>query len=311
MQNKNHLISLIVCTMNRPRELKRLLQSLFNQSYKNYEIIVVDGSTNMKTFELVKKFHKKIKYVKQTGRGLPNARNLGLKFAKGSFIAFFDDDCIVHKDWIKEVISVFKRYKNVGGVCGKIKKMYSDRIKLGTLGKIMKFYANIFGISGFFVTLDGIGKVLETGFTTINFDKVLKDTETQWISGCDMCFSRNAIKVVKNFYEGFIGNAYYEDVDFSYRVYKSGFKLYCCPNAVVDHLVSKTNRKTLPKLKYYQLVNQKIFFYRNIYSGNFIQKLRFGLAHLALFVPVFLYSAYSCNLKLVASYLKAELYLKY
>jgi len=92
----NPLVSIIIPTYNRAEDLKRALQSVFDQTFTNWEVVVVDNHSVDDTDSLVKSFNnQKIKLFKIHNRGIISAsRNLGLKHALGEYIAFLDSD-----DW--------------------------------------------------------------------------------------------------------------------------------------------------------------------------------------------------------------------
>ncbi len=87
-------VSVIIPTYNRDALLKRAIKSVLNQTYKEFEIIVVDDGSTDKTFDVVKKFEdKRIKYIRLKERhGASHARNIGIKLARGKYIAFLDSD---------------------------------------------------------------------------------------------------------------------------------------------------------------------------------------------------------------------------
>lgn len=286
-------ISVVVCTLNRERELNTLLENLRQQTYGDYELIIV---TN-KRLRI-----PKARVIIQKGRGLPNARNEALPHTKGEIITFFDDDVLLEKDYLEKIVKVFDRNPDIGGVTGRIKPREQDEMKTGLLGKVMGFYARIFGISGFFVNQKHIGKVLGSGFTCSNFETVKRQRDVEWMSGCNMSYRKSAVGKTGKFNERL--SFYYEDADYSYRAKKAGFRLVCTPDAVVDHLVTPTARDSLPKLKYNQLRNHRVFFYDNVYMGSIVRKVRYMVARAALFLPVMLYSAYIGNSGLLGSYIK-------
>ena len=114
------LISVIIPTYNRAGQLKDCLDSLFNQTYKNFEIIVIDDGSTDCTEDLVRdlqKEHKNLKYLKQKNKGPAGARNLGIKKARGKIIVFCDDDCTADKEWIKNIAEAYKNtcYNIIGG----------------------------------------------------------------------------------------------------------------------------------------------------------------------------------------------------
>ena len=92
----NPLVSIIIPTYNRAEDLKRALQSVFDQTFTNWEVVVVDNHSVDDTDSLIKSFNnQKIKLFKIHNRGIISAsRNLGLKHALGEYIAFLDSD-----DW--------------------------------------------------------------------------------------------------------------------------------------------------------------------------------------------------------------------
>jgi len=93
------LVSVVIATYRRPAELKRALESVDQQTYKNLEVIIVDdnGPSNFQkiTDEIVQviSINPPIKYIKhEVNKGYAAARNTGIKSASGEFIAFLDDD---------------------------------------------------------------------------------------------------------------------------------------------------------------------------------------------------------------------------
>lgn len=91
----NPLISIVVPMFNSEKYIERTIDSIFNQTYSNWEIIIVDDGSTDNSAELVKTKIKNIdnaKYIYQNNAGAPSARNNGLKNSKGLFILFFDAD---------------------------------------------------------------------------------------------------------------------------------------------------------------------------------------------------------------------------
>ena len=88
------MVSVIIPTHNRLKMLKRAINSVLSQTYKNYEIIVVsDGSTDGTNNFLSNNNTAKVRhFISETSRGASAARNVGLKEANGKYIAFLDDD---------------------------------------------------------------------------------------------------------------------------------------------------------------------------------------------------------------------------
>ena len=85
-------ISVIIPTFNRKDTLKRAIQSVVMQSYTPYEIIVIDDGSDDGTKEWLKDNFPNVKYIYQMNSGVSSARNKGIKFARGDWIALLDSD---------------------------------------------------------------------------------------------------------------------------------------------------------------------------------------------------------------------------
>ena len=97
--------SIIIPAYKRPQELKTTLQAIFSQTRKldDIEIIVVDDSPEGEIKGVVQNIEKKcpIHYVKNPKKGRSQARNEGIKHAKGEILLFIGDDIVVSSDWLK------------------------------------------------------------------------------------------------------------------------------------------------------------------------------------------------------------------
>ena len=110
MYEQNPLVSVVIPTYNRANLLKRAIQSVINQTYKNLEIIIVDDGSTDRTKDIVKTFSdSRIQYIRHPeNRGTSAARNTGIKNSKGNFIALLDHDDEYLPERIEKGIKVFK-----------------------------------------------------------------------------------------------------------------------------------------------------------------------------------------------------------
>ncbi|MFA6022573.1 MAG: glycosyltransferase [Candidatus Pacearchaeota archaeon] len=98
-------VSIIIITKQEEKCLPRLLASIKNQTFKNYEVIVSDAQSTDRTREIAESYGCKI-----VEGGLPSTgRNNGARVAKGNILIFFDADVSIPKDFLKENIKEFKR----------------------------------------------------------------------------------------------------------------------------------------------------------------------------------------------------------
>lgn len=106
--SKDPLVSVILPTYNRANLIKRAINSVLNQTYKNLELIIIDDGSTDETEDIIKGMKdKRIRYFKYVqNRGVSYARNKGILLAKGSLIAFQDSDDIWLKDKLERQIQI-------------------------------------------------------------------------------------------------------------------------------------------------------------------------------------------------------------
>ena len=123
---KNELISVVIPTYNRGKVIRKSIESVLIQSYKNIELIIIDdGSTDNTEFVVKKISDNRIKYIKlNENKGACYARNIGIKKAKGKYIAFQDSDDIFDKYKLEKQLMNLKKMNSDLDFC-KI-KVHSD-----------------------------------------------------------------------------------------------------------------------------------------------------------------------------------------
>ena len=118
MINKEPLVSIVITYYKKKKYIAKTLKSIFDQTYKNLEIIFIyDDSDNedLKFIrKLLSKFKKKKLIINKKNLGVAKSRNLGLRFCSGSYVAFLDSDDLWKKkklsiqiNFMKENFSVF------------------------------------------------------------------------------------------------------------------------------------------------------------------------------------------------------------
>jgi len=136
MENKTPKVSVIIPTYNRARYICEAVESVLNQTYKDYEIIIIDdGSTdntkqvldeyllskgfkidnkeNYCLYSLTAKPYTLIRYIYQENKGEAGARNRGIKEAKGEYIAFLDSDDLWRENKLEKQIVIIESSKDI------------------------------------------------------------------------------------------------------------------------------------------------------------------------------------------------------
>lgn len=213
-------ISTVIPTYRRPKDLKRCLEAMENQTRVSDETIVVVRDTDFETWTLLnnsKSNFSSLKILKVTLPGVVAAMNLGLQESKGDIIAFTDDDAAPHPDWLEKIEQYFLQDESIGSVGGKDwqyygnEKLESSREIVGQLQWFGRFIGNHHL---------GYGKTREVD--------VLK--------GVNMSFRRSAIKEMR-FDERMkgAGAQVHFELAFCLALKKLGWKLIYDPEVAVDH----------------------------------------------------------------------------
>jgi hypothetical protein len=104
------LISVIMATRDRAGLLGRAIDSMRAQSYANWELVVVDDCSVDATAETLAAVNDpRVRAVRGNGRGCCAARNIALRHARGTIIAYLDDDNVMHPDWLRAVVWGFEQ----------------------------------------------------------------------------------------------------------------------------------------------------------------------------------------------------------
>lgn len=141
----NPTISVVIPTRNRGQYIKQALDSVFAQTYTDYEIIVVDDGSTDNTRELLAPLdrEKTIRYEYQEPRGVSAARNRGVNLVHGRYVAFLDSDDLFLPTKLEKQMSVFEKDPQLGFVhCNFIK--FDDKGKNHGVRDISRFRGHIY-----------------------------------------------------------------------------------------------------------------------------------------------------------------------
>lgn len=199
-------LAVVICTRNRPERLRRVLADLREQPPD--ELVVIDQSDEPVPLGGVA-------HVVDAGRGLPRARNLGLRHVRAEIVLFLDDDVLLLPGCVEAHRRAYEDPR-VGGVVGR------------TLERSLRPNAR-----------RTTNRVDRAGRVRTRLDG-LERGPIETLKGANMSFRRRALLAVGGFDEGYAGTAFLEDADASTRVAARGWALRFEPEAAVVHLSEPT-----------------------------------------------------------------------
>lgn len=256
--NKKSFVSVVVCTYNRKNLLKSCLNSIYAQNYwkSKFEVIIIDGGSTDGTEELCKQFPN-IRFFVERKHGLAYARNKGAELAKGSIIAYTDDDCIADKNWLKNLAEGFQFSQSIVGVGGPVYPLHPEiipqKIHVKAALGLYDNGENIKPVDGIITSNAAFKKEV---FKTIKFDETLGVTRRGKLILCG------------------------EDTQFCQEITNHGYKLLYTPHAKVYHQIPKERIRTpyIVKRAIHTGISKARFYIRNKKSR--IQAIRYALGQL-------------------------------
>ena len=113
MMKINPKISIVMSVYNEEKYLREAIESILNQTYKDFEFIIIDDGSTDKSAHIIKSYNDpRIVLIQQNNTGLSPALNTGIKAAKGKYIARMDADDISHIDRLKYQITYMEKHKD-------------------------------------------------------------------------------------------------------------------------------------------------------------------------------------------------------
>lgn len=220
---RKKLVSVVIVTRNRKKDLTECINSYLNSSYHPIEIIVVDNASKPPIFTWFSKKYPKVKIITlEKNMGAAEGRNVGLRQAKGEYILFTDDDAYADAHMINYLTTAFEKDPGVGMVQPLI---YDKQRKNMLLG------------AGYDINLTS-GRIKAWGVREIDKGQFDGLREIPMV-GCVWMVRREVFSKVGEYDKDYF--IPYEDSDFSIRVRKAGYKIICTSKAKTYHQGVKTS----------------------------------------------------------------------
>ena len=134
-------ISIITATFNSGKTVRDTFVSVLNQTYDNYELIVVDGGSKDDTLEIIRHyepiFKGRMKWISEPDRGIYDAMNKGIAMATGDVVGILNSDDFYSSNGILRMVASSMRNKNIDAVYGDVHYVHDN-----DLGKCVRYYSS-------------------------------------------------------------------------------------------------------------------------------------------------------------------------
>jgi len=225
-------VSIVIPTKNNEDTIERCLSSIQKLEFNgDLEVIIVDGHSTDETVGIARKYGCKV--VFENKGTISYARNLGVKLARGEFIAFTDADCIVDKNWLEELIKHFNN-PMVASVGGPNLTPEDDTDFAKCVGD-------------FFLLLSKLGT--RYGFQGKEVIEIYHNPT------CNSMYRKSILEEVGGFNQELVTC---DDEDLDYRIRKLGYKILYTPYAKVFHYRRPTWKKFIKMAYNYGLGRMQI-----------------------------------------------------
>jgi len=225
----NKIVSIIIVTCGIKNYLMSCLDSLREQVYKDFEIIVIDNSLNQNFSQEIDKYYPQIKlYSSPENLFYCAALNLGIETSRGDFILCLNDDVILDKKFIEEALRAFSIDERIGMVSGKI--LRSDGKTIDSTGLFLSPWCT----------------AKERGYGSKDTGQFDKEEYIFGVNGAVAFYRRKMLEDIKIDTDYFDSDyqIFYEDLDVAWRGQNFGWKAHYAPKAIAYHVRGATVRKS-------------------------------------------------------------------
>ena len=211
MSDFRPLISIVLVNWNGMKWLDKCVQSIMSQSYKHYEILLVDNSSPDKSADYVKNKYKSVKVYIKSNQGYGSACNYGARKARGEFLMFFNEDMHVDSHYLQTFVDFYNKIE--------------DKKTVGTIGCRLDNYdkSRFHPYDYYGYSIDFLGSPIPNFIPERIFHN----------SGCPLFISRKLFLKIKGFCPNIF--IYSEDVDLCWRLTLFGYKHYFINNTALFH----------------------------------------------------------------------------
>ncbi len=210
-------VSIIVVNWNGKKFIRSCLESLLSQSYRDFEVTVVDNDSSDGSAEIVKSEFPQVRLIRNDENvGYAEGNNIGIRESAGDIICFFNPDAVAEKNWLSVMVSSLQSSETIGACTGK-----------------MYYLGNEFGKNAVFCTWS---KVDPRSARPYNFHGDEPVSKVDYLTGAAMAVKRSVMDRIGSMDPGYF--LYFDETDLCARIIRAGYDLLYVPTAVVWHAVS-------------------------------------------------------------------------
>lgn len=217
-------ISAIICTHNREQYLGAAIDSLLEQDFSDFEVLVVDNASKDRTREVVETrlSDSRLKYIYEPVTGLSVARNTGAQAASGKILAYLDDDAVASSRWLKVLYDAYESNEKLAIAGGKVTLLWPSEIQ-----PPQWLSPGLAGNLGAYDLGDTVVYITQPGMTPRGLNYSIRRTFLDQIGG----FNVNLGRVGKNLLSN-------EELHTTEQALKLGWQVAYLPDALAAHNVA-------------------------------------------------------------------------
>lgn len=218
------LISAIICTHNREEYLGAAIDSLLEQDFADYEVIVVDNASSDRTRNIVDQRldNSRLNYVYEPVLGLSVARNTGAATASAAILAYLDDDAVASPRWLKTIYEAYQSNEKLAIAGGKVTLLWPDGITSPSW-----LSPDLAGNLGAYDLGETLIEIQNPGLTPRGLNYSIRRTFLDKIGGFDVNLGRVGKNLLSN-----------EELHMTELALQDGWQVAYLPDALVAHNVA-------------------------------------------------------------------------
>ena len=219
-------VSIIILNWNGLEDTVECLESLKDIDYPNYEIIVVDNGSTDGSCDFLKANFPYVRLIENNENlGFAEGNNCGIRQASGKYVLLLNNDVVVDRYFLKELVNVAESDPAIGAV-GAVAYYYDDPQRIWQAAGMISWNR---------------GRIRIVGRNEVDEGQFNEVTEVDYVPGCSMLVRRELFERVGYLDPKYF--VYYDETDWCIRAQRAGYRVLYAPRAKVWHKVSASSKE--------------------------------------------------------------------